>query len=95
MSLHQHEIIFYSLAIAFCLVEFVIPGLKRRYYMWRFRRFNPGHDRLKPFDCTKCMCGWLALSIALISGYGWESLLIFAAGVFVGSLFEAIKMRWL
>lgn len=49
----------------------------------------------KPFNCIKCMTGWFALVLAVLCGYGFISVLLCAAGLFMGALFEAIKMRWL
>lgn len=48
----------------------------------------------KPFTCTKCMTGWFSLLLALLAGVDFWYLYIFV-GLTVGSLFEAIKMRWL
>jgi hypothetical protein len=48
----------------------------------------------KPFTCIKCMSGWIALLFALIFHVDhWY--LYLPAGLFIGALFEAIKMRWL
>ena len=51
--------------------------------------------RKKPFTCAQCMCGWLCLIGGILSGYTWESILLCAAGLTVGGIFEAIKMRLL
>ena len=48
----------------------------------------------KPFNCIKCMSGWIALSFALIFHVDhWY--LYLPAGLFVGALFEGIKMKFL
>lgn len=49
---------------------------------------------IKPFSCMKCMTGWLALIIALIYHVPNAVIYLFI-GLFIGGLFEAIKMRWL
>ncbi|MGN6416101.1 MAG: hypothetical protein ACTHMC_01325 [Pseudobacter sp.] len=76
-------ILFYSLSLAFCWGNVIMPVLKRYLKLG------------KPFTCTMCMTGWFALILGLIAGFGWECVLVMAAGVFIGGLFEAIKMRWL
>ena len=49
---------------------------------------------VKPLNCIKCMTGWYALTIG--SWYlGWHAVVYLPLGVFVGAMFEAIKMRWL
>ena len=73
------EIVFYSLCLAFVWVEI----------------FNP-FKKLKPFNCIPCMTGWISLILSVI--YGFELLkiiLLMAVGVFIGALYEQIKMRWL
>jgi hypothetical protein len=46
----------------------------------------------KPFTCIKCMSGWIALLFALVFHVDhWY--LYLPAGLFVGAVFEAIKMR--
>jgi hypothetical protein len=82
MYLHLSEfgVLFYGLALAFCVVNLLQkPKVLRR----------------KPFTCMKCMSGWGALTLALLSGYGWESVLLLIAGLFVGAIAEGIIMRWL
>jgi len=49
---------------------------------------------IKPFNCTKCLTGWIALIIGCIS-YGWAGILYLPIGVFVGAIFSAIQMRYL
>lgn len=48
----------------------------------------------KPFTCVKCLTGWFALLFACCD-YGIGGILYLPLGVFVGALFEAVKMRWL
>jgi len=49
---------------------------------------------IKPFNCIKCMTGWYALVIGCWL-VGWHGVVYLPLGVFVGAMFEAIKMRWL
>ena len=49
---------------------------------------------VKPFNCVKCMTGWYALGIGCWC-VGWHGLVYLPVGVFVGAIFEGIKMRWL
>lgn len=48
----------------------------------------------KPFNCVKCMSGWFALALAWYSHVPYFGLYLMA-GLFVGAMYEAIKMRWL
>lgn len=49
---------------------------------------------VKPFNCLKCMTGWTALLLALFFHVElWYFYL--PVGLFVGAMFEGIKMRWL
>jgi hypothetical protein len=48
----------------------------------------------KPFTCIKCMAGWIALLFALVFHVDHPYLYL-PAGLFVGAVFEAIKMRYL
>lgn len=75
-------ILFYSLSLAFCWINYGYPVV---------RKWLPK----KPFGCGQCMTGWFALSLGIIGSYGWQSALLMCAGVFVGAMFEGIKMRWL
>ena len=50
---------------------------------------------VKPFNCVKCLTGWYSFMFACIAHYGWQSLIFLPVGVFIGAMFEAIKMRWL
>lgn len=49
---------------------------------------------IKPFNCLKCMTGWFALILALIFHIDAWYLYPFA-GVFIGAIFSAVKMKWL
>jgi hypothetical protein len=89
-------VIFYCLTIivaafttAFCYVEFVNTVL-----ISAFEGLDKSFLNRKPFNCVKCMSGWLAL-IGGVIFFGWYGLLFLPAGVFVGAMFEAIKMRYL
>lgn len=48
----------------------------------------------KPFSCVKCMSGWFALILALTFHTHFWYLYPFA-GVFVGAMWSAVKMKWL
>lgn len=48
----------------------------------------------KPFNCFKCMTGWFALILAFMFHVEFWPFAL-PAGLFVGSVFEGIKMRWL
>ena len=48
----------------------------------------------KPFNCIKCMTGWIAVGIAFWF-YSYKGIVFLPIGVFVGAIFEGIKMRWL
>lgn len=50
--------------------------------------------KFRPFNCMMCMTGWCSLGIALINP-SWYDLFYLPAGVFIGAMFEGIKMRWL
>lgn len=48
----------------------------------------------KPFNCIKCMTGWIAVLFAF--GHHVEFWpLYLPLGVFVGAVFSSIQMRWL
>lgn len=49
---------------------------------------------VKPFTCTKCMCGWFALILGFFFHADFWYLLM-PLGVFVGAMYEGIRMRWL
>lgn len=80
LQLSQFNVLFYGLAIAFCVVH-MVP--KNKFF------------KRKPFTCMKCMTGWSVLPLALLSGYGAESLLLMIAGLFIGAIAEGIIMRYL
>lgn len=52
------------------------------------------HWNVKPYNCTKCLTGWFSFFIALIFHTPYWYFYLFI-GLFVGAMFEAIKMRWL
>lgn len=49
---------------------------------------------VKPFNCLKCMAGWSALIFAFMFHVDFWYMYL-PLGLFVGSVFEGIKMRWL
>lgn len=53
-----------------------------------------GLGRHKPFNCLKCMCGWVALIMAFTFHVQFWYMYL-PVGVFAGALFTGIKMRWL
>ena len=73
------EIILSGLSLAFCIVE--VLRLK-----WL---------QFKPFNCMMCMTGWCSFTISLLAGHTYTSILFLACGVFVGAMFEALKMKCL
>ena len=50
--------------------------------------------RHKPLNCLKCMTGWVALLLAFTFHVQFWYMYL-AVGVTVGSIFSAIKMRYL
>jgi hypothetical protein len=76
------EILFYSIAIAFAVSQVFVKKVKVRY-------------RVKPFSCMMCMGGWSAFALALIYGYGLQSLLFLPAGMFVGAMTEGLMNKYL
>lgn len=50
--------------------------------------------RHKPLNCLKCMTGWVALMLAFTFHVQFWYMYL-PVGVFVGAVFEGIKMRWL
>jgi hypothetical protein len=48
----------------------------------------------KPFNCVKCLTGWFALALAWYT-HAPYCVLYLLAGLFVGAMWEAVKMRWL
>lgn len=50
--------------------------------------------RIRPFNCFKCMCGWSAVILAFTFHVEFWYMYL-TLGLFVGAMFEGIKMRWL
>jgi len=75
------QIILSGLALSFCWVELLYPLIRVKL--------------VKPFNCGMCMSGWFSFGLSLICGYTYSSILFLAVGVFVGAMFEALKMRYL
>jgi len=50
--------------------------------------------KFRPLNCVKCLTGWIALVIAYFFGTEYWYFYL-PAGVFIGAMFEGIKMRWL
>ena len=73
-------------------IEILLSALALAFCWVEF--INP-FKKTKPFNCTMCMSGWFAGSLALFAGYQISTILFIACGVFIGALFEAIKMRWM
>lgn len=48
----------------------------------------------KPFSCLKCMSAWLTLFIAYLFHVDFWYLYL-PAGLFIGAMFSAVKMRYL
>lgn len=49
---------------------------------------------VKPFNCLKCMTGWVSLILAFTFHVEFWYMYL-PVGLFVGSVFEGIRMRWL
>lgn len=74
-------VILFALSLAFVWVEV--------FRMGRRPAFN-----YKPLNCVPCLTGWLSLAIA----YGFSTpywYFYIAVGLFAGSMFSALKMRYL
>lgn len=77
------QIIFLGLSLAFVWVEIFHLG------------------KIKPFNCIKCMTAWFSyviyhwLTPLSIESYMIGFVVYLPMGLFVGAMFEAIKMRWL
>lgn len=85
-------IILVALSFSFCYVEYVhskFVAFGKRVLLYN----NVFIDR-KPFNCVKCLTGWLSM-IAGIYLYGLIGLLLLPVGVFAGYIFSCIQMRWL
>lgn len=68
----------------------LIFGLSIAFFWVEVKRW--GH--VKPFNCLKCLTGWFTFIIAFTFHTPFAFMYLFV-GVFVGSLFEAIKLRYL
>jgi hypothetical protein len=52
--------------------------------------------RIKPFSCVPCLTAWVCAGLSFFYEASlFEIILYIPVGYFTGSLFEAIKMRWL
>ncbi len=80
LCLSQLSVLMYSVLIAFAVVHVLKPG---------------GWFKRKPFTCMPCMTGWLALILALLSGYTVESPILMLAGIGLGGLAGGLIMRYL
>lgn len=49
---------------------------------------------IKPFNCLKCMTGWMALILAFTFHVEFWYMYL-PVGLFCGAVFSAIKFRWL
>src|SRR5688500_10232529 len=49
---------------------------------------------IKPFNCLKCMTAWAAVILAFMFHVEFWYMYL-PAGLFVGAMFEGIRMRWL
>lgn len=49
---------------------------------------------VKPFNCIKCLSGWFCLILAWLFDTP-NFYLYLPGGLFVGAVFDRIKMRWL
>lgn len=79
--LSRELVILYGFAFAFVVVHMLPRKIRLQ--------------DMKPFNCVPCLSGWTVFKIALIVGYGWESIGLMFLGVFAGALFEVIRMRYL
>ena len=84
------SIIIISLAVAFCWVEFIQTTTAAIIFILTGNRLLDN----KPFNCVKCLTGWIALIIGVYL-HGWLGLIYLPLGVFTGAIFSAIQMRWL
>ena len=84
------SIIIISLAVAFCWVEFIQPTTAAIIFILTGNRLLDN----KPFNCVKCLTGWISLIIGVYY-FGWLGLVYLPLGVFTGAIFSAIQMRWL
>jgi hypothetical protein len=58
---------------------------------WFFVEHNH-YLKFKPFNCMKCMSGWIGFLVAYLSG---ENILYGFICIFVAHLIEGFKMRYL
>ena len=49
---------------------------------------------VKPFNCLKCMTGWIAVILAFTFHVEFWYMYL-PVGLFAGAMFEGIRMRWL
>jgi hypothetical protein len=50
---------------------------------------------IKPFNCVKCMTGWLTIPFTFYFNDGQHWLIMPLLGVFIGSIYSNFKMRYL
>ncbi|MEI6187047.1 MAG: hypothetical protein WCP46_00905 [Alphaproteobacteria bacterium] len=84
------SIIIIALSMAFCWVEFIQPTTAAIIFILTGNRLLDN----KPFNCVKCLTGWISLIIGVYY-FGWLGLVYLPLGVFTGAIFSAIQMRWL
>lgn len=70
--------------------EVIIFALAVAFYIVDILKFGVS----KPFNCIKCMTGWLSLIFAFFSNVDHWVLYLFV-GLFAGAMFESFRMRWL
>lgn len=70
--------------------EIVFCGLVAAFFQIEVIHFGS----VKPFNCVRCMTGWYSLIIGCIA-HGWHGIIFLPIGVFVGSIYSAIQMRYL
>jgi hypothetical protein len=83
------QIILFSLAASWVFKYHVKERAGAIYYIFTTKRLG------KPFTCFTCMSGWLALIGALITGYGWQSILICFVAMALSDIISSLQMRWL
>ena len=84
------SIIIIALSMAFCWVEFLHPTTAAIVFILTGNRLLDN----KPFNCVKCLTGWISLVIGVYY-FGWLGLVYLPLGVFTGAIFSAILMRYL
>lgn len=75
-------IILYSLCAAFVLVECIQIGYQ----------FN-ALLKFKPFTCTVCMSGWIALLLCAVNHELWHTPFIMAVAMTATAIFQSIWRR--